>query len=540
MDTKIVFMRFLKSIVLLSVALFSTSLFAYDTKNIALCIGQNQEEVDSLCQDFNRSDFFPIKKIVPFSFGDANYKESIIQIQEAIRNAIAVYQSPHRELSHIFITSKGFLATLTAIAQNNLHRYYRTHISGLILHDPWTNLVSTCDFYGKKPQNELCDSIRSFTKALGGRASVVEVATSLSLSLQADWFWPKTLLINSDDKVLQDEARKLVETFAHQDIQYMHIKVDKQEVKTIQKRDQQVHLFIEDRLRDVTSKLLEPKPTYFGPVLRYHLYKIAYEPKQKLKMKFDIPYGKEPLQTYDLFVKEGSQNNPLFIYVHGGGWSKGDKISFEDVCKQYADKGYTAISINYRLLELPKVGMKEIVADVQQAIKHVFTHAKTYQANSNQTIIAAESAGAQLAFMAVAKLDKEQKKKIKATVLNSMTSDLTYHPKKKQIRLFGIENDNKRLQVIEKYSPVNYLEAFSIPSLAIHSINDRVVPPIHLEDISVKTVIHHDNIEAFWIDNGSHPIAPGRHSLEPGYQFIEEKIVNFEKKHLNTNKYKKN
>ncbi len=531
MDTKIVVRGWLLRGILIGILLFTSSIFAYSSKTIILCIGETTAQTKSLSQDFNHSDFHIIKKVIPSPVDEAKYIEAISTIQQSIRSAIELYRDPYRELPHIILYAKGLSATLTAIAQNNLLPYYREHISGLILEDARANLLKVCDFYGKIPQNRLCNSLRYFTQKLQGRASLVESAIALSPSLQMDWFWPKSLLLFSDENLSKIELPYWKEAFEENEVEYSY-GIYKERGNTISDRDEMISNFIAQCSTSVTTKLLDLKPSYYGAILRFHLYKIAYIAKEQLIERYNISYGDDPLQSYDLFVKEQTKNNPLFIYVHGGGWSRGDKISFDDIAKQYADRGFSAVSVNYRLHQLPKVGMKEIVDDVRSAIRHVFAHAKEYHANSNKTVVVAESAGAQLAFMAVARLKKEEQKKIKALILNSMTSDLSLHPKEKQMRLSGIRDDDARLKWIEEFSPLNNLKYLSIPILAIHSIDDKVVPPKHLKRLTVESVIYHNNITSLWISNGVHPIAPFKHTLQPGYQYIQEQITGFEKRAL--------
>jgi carboxylesterase type B len=40
---------------------------------------------------------------------------------------------------------------------------------------------------------------------------------------------------------------------------------------------------------------------------------------------------------------------PLILMVHGGGLIGGDKINYTRVCKEFAKRGFVAITINYRL-----------------------------------------------------------------------------------------------------------------------------------------------------------------------------------------------
>ena len=39
----------------------------------------------------------------------------------------------------------------------------------------------------------------------------------------------------------------------------------------------------------------------------------------------DLKYGDHPKQSLDLYLPKGNYNTPLVIYIHGGGWTNGDK-----------------------------------------------------------------------------------------------------------------------------------------------------------------------------------------------------------------------
>ena len=42
---------------------------------------------------------------------------------------------------------------------------------------------------------------------------------------------------------------------------------------------------------------------------------------------------------------------PTVVFIHGGGWRSGDKQQNAWQCFNYADKGFVAITISYRLLD---------------------------------------------------------------------------------------------------------------------------------------------------------------------------------------------
>lgn len=85
-------------------------------------------------------------------------------------------------------------------------------------------------------------------------------------------------------------------------------------------------------------------------------------PKERLSGRSDeapgasaveLSYGKDPLQTLD-YWKPNQNGSPLVVFVHSGGWKRGDKSNAtgKDKSKHYFEQGYAFVSINYRLTEI--------------------------------------------------------------------------------------------------------------------------------------------------------------------------------------------
>ncbi|KRL37100.1 alpha/beta hydrolase [Lacticaseibacillus manihotivorans] len=62
----------------------------------------------------------------------------------------------------------------------------------------------------------------------------------------------------------------------------------------------------------------------------------------------DVAYGNDALQKMDLYVPD-QPNHALIIYVHGGGWIRGDKHKDAEIGEQLAAAGYLVAIPNYRL-----------------------------------------------------------------------------------------------------------------------------------------------------------------------------------------------
>jgi acetyl esterase/lipase len=136
----------------------------------------------------------------------------------------------------------------------------------------------------------------------------------------------------------------------------------------------------------------------------------------------DLVYGSAPdLQgnpvslTLDLYQPTGDTQTkrPAIIWVHGGGFHAGDKAQqpFPKLATQFAQRGYVAASINYRLLGTDKcagvhppppsceAAAIEAQHDAQAAVRWLRAHAAQYGIDPTRIAIGGGSAGADVALL---------------------------------------------------------------------------------------------------------------------------------------------
>jgi len=445
---------------------------------------------------------------------ETSIAKTIEEIQKKLRYTITKAKETKKKFS-LVLYAKGFEGTLLSIAQTNLLPYYREYIQGIILEDVPSDLDTWCNFKSKSihPIQE-CEKIKDFRHTLKEKASLAELSHALSPSLQVDWYWPSVLLL-SKDKNLQ--YKKWIKALEENDINYFEGDTSD---NILNYKEKFTYFYQSIKPHYIKTKNRK-KSTYYGPLLRFHLSKILYAPVREVSVRKNVHYGKSKAQSYDVFMDNNRSGHPLMIYLHGGGWNKGDKSNFSDFCKQYANRGYTAIAVNYRLLNLPSVGMKEMVSDVKHALEQILQHKEKYHAKGTPVVVMGESAGAQLLFTALSKIPE---KKVNVAILNSITADLHKHSEKKQIRLSGIKDKAKRKAWLNSYSPLANLNTYKTATLAIHSLDDAVVPASHLKALDLQSVIHHQNIKTLWVTGAQHPISPSYHTMQPGYADIERTI----------------
>jgi acetyl esterase/lipase len=82
------------------------------------------------------------------------------------------------------------------------------------------------------------------------------------------------------------------------------------------------------------------------------------------------------------------------IWVHGGGWAKGDKATVGNLAQSFLNEGFILVSINYRLV--PVVSFEEQAQDIATAIRWVIDHGRAYGGNPDSIFTIGHSAGAHL------------------------------------------------------------------------------------------------------------------------------------------------
>jgi len=87
----------------------------------------------------------------------------------------------------------------------------------------------------------------------------------------------------------------------------------------------------------------------------------------------------------------------VIVWIHGGGWHKGDKANVQDKPTVFNDRGMLLISINYRLH--PATDYKGQAGDIARAVRWVHDHANEYGGSAERIFVMGHSAGAHLAAL---------------------------------------------------------------------------------------------------------------------------------------------
>jgi acetyl esterase/lipase len=189
----------------------------------------------------------------------------------------------------------------------------------------------------------------------------------------------------------------------------------------------------------------------------------------------DITYGSAPdangspvALKLDLYQPTGdtAARRPAVVWVHGGGFTMGDKSSGRGKATFFAQLGYVAVSINYRLLSPDGCGGNpnptpvcqnaalEAQHDAQAAVRWLRRNAATYRIDPDRIAMAGASAGAVTSVLAAT---------------HSEDPGTSGNP--------GYPSNIRAAVSVSGGMPTNDLiNAGDAPTLFIHGTEDRVVP----------------------------------------------------------------
>lgn len=107
----------------------------------------------------------------------------------------------------------------------------------------------------------------------------------------------------------------------------------------------------------------------------------------------DLVYGDHPRHRIDLYRPEAvSRARPVILFMHGGGFVRGDKSEKENVGLYFARQGYVVAVANYRLA--PQHVWPSGAEDAIAAYEWVRTQVATFGGDATRIFMAGESAGA--------------------------------------------------------------------------------------------------------------------------------------------------
>lgn len=113
----------------------------------------------------------------------------------------------------------------------------------------------------------------------------------------------------------------------------------------------------------------------------------------------DVPYGPYEENVFDIFLVAATEPTPLIIFMHGGGFTDGDKgvtyLNAREEIREVLTNGASYATINYRLLEeVDNEGVIKPLSDSRRCLQFLRYHHEQLNVDPSRVALYGSSAGA--------------------------------------------------------------------------------------------------------------------------------------------------
>ncbi|HOX39572.1 MAG TPA: alpha/beta hydrolase [Candidatus Brocadiia bacterium] len=222
----------------------------------------------------------------------------------------------------------------------------------------------------------------------------------------------------------------------------------------------------------------------------------------------DLVYGSpggEDLYLDMARPETGDGPFPGIVCIHGGGWKAGNKAKYQGAIKEFARAGFVAVTVQYRLA--PKAKFPAQIEDCKCAVRYLRCRAGELKMDPKRIGAMGESAGGHLSLL-LGLMNPEDglegdgghpthSSKVQAVVNYYGPADfkigftgLSILPGSRTIMTYALRDflgtTDPKSPILERVSPVTYIDANDPPVLTMHGSADRLVPVAHARQLHAK------------------------------------------------------
>ncbi|MCC6191093.1 MAG: alpha/beta hydrolase [Anaerolineales bacterium] len=196
----------------------------------------------------------------------------------------------------------------------------------------------------------------------------------------------------------------------------------------------------------------------------------------------NVVYHSDMPKRLDVYCPPAAGAHPVVFYVYGGSWHSGNKVLYASAAQRLLSEGVVVVIPDYTVY--PAAGYPRQSQEVAAALAWTLDHSHLYGGDPGRVFVAAQSAGAQIAALAL--LDRrflapyghnpsEVRGFIGISGVYDIPTQLAHERRKGRSGQYVISVMGGR-QNVTVASPLAHAGAHAPPALLIHGDVDGTVP----------------------------------------------------------------
>ena len=292
---------------------------------------------------------------------------------------------------------------------------------------------------------------------------------------------------------------------------------------------------------EITSTPSAIAPTEFSPFPTFES-----TPPASGAVLHDVVYctmDSVPLRMDIYFPTSQSGPSPVLVYVHGGGWTSGEKseiLGLRDL-PMFTAAGYLVVSVDYRLA--PEFHFPAMIQDVKCAVRYLRAHADEYNLDPDHIGAWGLSAGGHLVSL-LGLADEsagwdvgeylDQSSRVQAVVDMFGPADFTQAGAQSILPETMLETPDPTADLLAWLSPVTYISPDDPPFLIFHGNRDWIVPAEQAALFDQRLRAAGVPSQLVIIQNAGHGLIPMGKPLQPSAAEVIQMMFTFFAQHLKT------
>lgn len=209
----------------------------------------------------------------------------------------------------------------------------------------------------------------------------------------------------------------------------------------------------------------------------------------------DIDLNEADGTGYDLYIPadaDKEKDQTLIVYIHGGGFTSGDKSDGERLCKYFTSKGYICASVNYTLKDgVHESNFNKMYEQILEQVGSMKEKAAELGYRITEMATSGDSAGGYLALLYAYR--GAEVSPIPVKLVFQMTGPATFEPEvwgetsEENMLLSASEGSGKVVThdmiasgefdaIIKEISPSLLVSEQTVPTVMAYGPKDKVVP----------------------------------------------------------------